>query len=188
MLQAREYRVLKKQFFSSGSYSLVPIRLEDCYQIMQWRNEQIYHLRQIKPLTKEDQDQYFEKVVAKIFDQEKPDQILFSFLQDEKCIGYGGLVHINWIDLNAEISFIMDTSLESDLFEFHWERFLSLIEKAAFQEIKLHKLFVFSFDIRPHLYKVLENNNYFKDAVLKEHCRIDDYFKDVVIYSKITSL
>ena len=36
------------------------------------------------------------------------------------CIGYGGLVHINWIDKNAEISFIMNTELEMDIFlKFH---------------------------------------------------------------------
>jgi hypothetical protein len=65
------YKALNKQFFSNGRYSLVPIRFEDRYNIMQWRNEQIYHLRQAKPLTQEDQDAYFENVVAKLFDQEQ---------------------------------------------------------------------------------------------------------------------
>ena len=77
---------------------------------MRWRNEQMYHLRQSKPLTEADQDRYFDEVVSQLFDQEQPEQILFSFLEGEKCIGYGGLVHINWGDRNAEVSFIMDTS------------------------------------------------------------------------------
>ena len=72
----------------------------------------MYHLRQDKPLTEEDQEAYFLNVVAKLFEQERPNQLLFSFLDGDKCIGYGGLVHINWIDKNAEISFIMNTSLE----------------------------------------------------------------------------
>ena len=62
---------------------------------MKWRNEQIYHLRQAKPLTAEDQKNYFSNVVSKLYDQEKPAQILFSFLKDGKCIGYGGLVGYN---------------------------------------------------------------------------------------------
>ena len=33
-------------------FSIVPIRMEDRYDIMKWRNEQIYHLRQNKPLPK----------------------------------------------------------------------------------------------------------------------------------------
>ena len=44
--------------------------------------------------------------------------VLFNYLHNGKCIGYGGLVHINWIDKNAEVSFIMDTELEENYFEF----------------------------------------------------------------------
>lgn len=94
----KAYKVLKQQEFSNANFRLVPIRFDDRYKIMQWRNEQIYHLRQAGPLTKEKQNAYFENVVAKLFNQEQPNQILFSFLKDDECIGYGGLVHINWID------------------------------------------------------------------------------------------
>lgn len=147
------YKLLNKQAYLLGKYSLVPIRLEDRYDIMQWRNEQIYHLRQAKPLTKEDQDAYFENVVAKIFDQEQPSQILFSFLEDGICIGYGGLVHINWIDKNAEISFIMDTRLEEYRFHEIWKSYLKLIEEVAFHELSLHKIYTHAFDLRTNLYE-----------------------------------
>jgi hypothetical protein len=50
----------------------------------------------------------------KLFQLQKPNQILFSFLEENKCIGYGGLVHINWNDINGEISFIIDTKLEKN--------------------------------------------------------------------------
>jgi hypothetical protein len=73
-----EYKSLKKQIFISEQYSLVPLRMEDRYRIMKWRNEQIYHLRQSKPLTEKDQENYFESVVSSLFEQEKPNQILFS--------------------------------------------------------------------------------------------------------------
>jgi len=179
------YKVLNEQTYSSGEYSIVPIRIEDRYLIMQWRNEQIYHLRQDKPLTKGDQNSYFNNVVSKLFKQDKPDQILFSFLKKDKCIGYGGLVHINWIDQNAEISFIMKTSLESEFFNVNWSAFLKLIETVAFSELSLHKLFVYAFDLRQHLYMVLKNENYFFDARLHDHCLYKGKFIDVVIYSKI---
>lgn len=179
------YQVLSTQSFSKDNYSIVPIRFEDSLQIMKWRNEQMYHLRQAKTLTEEDQNSYFKNVVAKLFEQEKPNQLLFSYLKDNKCIGYGGLVHINWIDKNAEISFIMDTSLEKEHFNFHWKTYLSLIEQVAFKELKLHKLTTYAFDLRPHLYKILEENNYKKEAILKEHCFFNDKFIDVLIHSKI---
>lgn len=178
------YKSLTNQIFNSGQYAIVPIRLEDKYAIMKWRNEQIYHLRQNKPLTEADQDAYFENVVAKLFDQEKPNQVLFSYLEDGKCIGYGGLVHINWIDKNAEISFVMDTSLEKDFFSFHWQTYLGLIEKVAFEDLKLHKIFTYAFDLRPRLYDALENSGYEREARLKEHCFFDGNYLDVIIHSR----
>jgi RimJ/RimL family protein N-acetyltransferase len=178
------YKVLNRQVFSSGSYSIVPIRTEDKYTIMKWRNEQIYHLRQNISLTKEDQDTYFENVVAKLYSQEYPNQILFSYLEDGKSIGYGGLVHINWIDKNAEISFIMDTALEKEFFEFHWKNYLKLIEKLAFEEFQFHKIFTYAFDLRPRLYPALIESGFLKEATLKDHCLFEGKYIDVIIHSK----
>lgn len=180
----KTYFILKKQVFSEGIYSIVPIRYEDRLDIMKWRNEQIYHLRQNKPLTTEDQERYFKNIVEPLFSEEKPSQILFSFLEGDICIGYGGLVHINWIDKNAEISFVMNTELEKDMFKFYWSAFLQLIENIAFYELNFHKIFTYAFDLRPHLYEVLESKNYIKEAVLKEHCFFNNQFIDVIIHSK----
>lgn len=179
------YKILNKQTFILEKYSLIPIRLEDRYDIMQWRNEQIYHLRQVKQLTKEDQDVYFENVVAKLFDQEQPNQILFSFLEDGICIGYGGLVHINWIDKNAEISFIMDTRLEEYRFYEIWQSYLKLIEEVAFHDLSLHKIYTYAFDLRPSLYKVLSCAGFSEDARLREHAIFEGKAIDVLIHSKI---
>lgn len=182
------YKCLNKQEFQIDGYKIVPIRFEDRYNIMKWRNEQMYHLRQTKILTLEDQDLYFENQVKKFFEQENPIQILFSFLENNVLIGYGGLVHINWIDQNAEISFIMDSHLEREYFHSNWTRYLTLIEEVAFDQLKLHKIFVFAFDLRPHLYEALISKDYFKDAVLKEHCFFDNKYLDVVIYSKFNNV
>ena len=181
----KNYRILNKQIFRWEEFALFPIRHKDRYSIMQWRNEQIYHLRQSKLLTKEDQDQYFDHVINPLFDQEQPDQILFSFLKGEECIGYGGLVHINWKDKNAEISFIIDTQLEGDFFHFHWKTYLGLLEKVAFEELGLHKIYTYAFDLRPHLYDAVEAAGYEKEAVLKEHFFFEGRYKDVVIHVKI---
>jgi RimJ/RimL family protein N-acetyltransferase len=179
------YKALTQQVFQEGAYSIVPIRMGDRYDIMQWRNEQIHHLRQAEPLTAAIQDAYFENVVATLFDQERPNQLLFSFLKGDKCIGYGGLVHINWIDRHAEISFIMKTDLEQRDFTTNWSLFLLLIEKVAFRDLKMHKIFTYAFDIRPLLYPALEGAGFKKEAVLPEHCFIGVRFLNVVIHGKI---
>lgn len=184
----RSYTCLKNSIYKKSNFSIVPLRSQDRYIIMEWRNQQMYHLRQNKLLTKELQDEYFENVVEKSFNQTNPSQILFTLLEDNLCVGYGGLVHINWIDKNAEVSFIMKTELENKRFTELWTIFLSLIENVAFMDLKLHKLFVYAFDLRPHLYTTLLQNSFFKDAILKEHCFNNNLFIDVIIHSKINSI
>lgn len=185
MIFSKTYPFLKQNKFSKDEYSIVPIRYEDRLKIMQWRNEQIYHLRQSEPLTEKKQEAYFTNVVAKLFEQNKPSQILFSYLRNDECIGYGGLVHINWIDKNAEISFIINTELEKNEFQFHWKTYLELLEKIAFKELKLHKIYTYAFDLRPHLYKAVESAGFIKEATLREHCIFQGEAKNVIIHSKI---
>ena len=181
------YKSLNKQTFSKNEYSIVPIRYEDRYDIMKWRNEQVYHLRQIKPLTKGEQDKYFDKIIAGLFDQKQPSQILFSFLKGDKCIGYGGLVHINWVDKNMEISFIMDTSLETNYFEKYWLIYLELIERVAFGDLGFHKIYTYAFDLRPHIYDIFEKAGLKIETVLEEHVKVRNKFLSIVIHSKINS-
>ncbi len=181
----REYKVLNKQTYHNGTYSIVPIRHKDRHSIMKWRNEQIYHLRQTSPLTMETQDHYYNTVVNALFEEEKPSQLLFSYLENGICIGYGGLVHINWIDKNAEISFIMNTELEKDAFQLHWYKYLQMLEELAFEELKFHKIYTYAFDLRPHLYKAVEQAGFIREAILKEHCFFEGKYKDVIIHSKV---
>ena len=181
------YKCLNVQEFKKKNYKLVPIRFEDRYIIMKWRNEQMYHLRQNQQLSVDIQDKYFANVIKMIFDQEFPSQILFSFLENDICIGYGGLVHINWVDKNAEISFIMKTELEKENFSNYWYIFLELLEEVAFVVLKFHKIFTFAFDLRPHLYPILEKAGYLEKVRLKEHCFFDGQYIDVVINAKINN-
>ena len=182
------YKVLNNQKFSNHEFSIIPIRYEDRMVILKWRNEQVYHLRQNRPLTEKNQEHYFKNIVNKLYDQEQPNQILFSYMENDICIGYGGLVHINWLDKNAEISFIMNTELEKDYFSKHWTVFFQLIEQVAFKELNLYKLFTFAFDLRPHLYEIIENSGFVKEAKLKNHCFFNGAYKDVVIHSKFNEL
>ncbi len=179
------YLALKNQIFSIDIYSIVPIRFEDRYLIMKWRNEQMYHLRQDKPLTKENQDLYFNTIIQDLFNKITPNQILFSYIKNKECVGYGGLVHINWEDRNAEISFIMKTELEIHEFELHWNNFLKMINNVAFKDLNLMKIFTYAYDLRPRLYNVLNNCNYKIEAKLVNHKIIENKFIDVIIHSKL---
>ena len=179
-----KYKCLTQNEFEFGDNKIVPIRYEDRLEIMNWRNEQMYHLRQPKPLSEANQDRYYKTEVLLLFSEDQPNQILFSYLENNICIGYGGLVHINWIDKNAEISFVMNTELEKDYFSKHWTIFLYLVELVAFKELNLNKLFTYAFDIRPHLYEIIENSGFVKEATLKKHYFFNGAYKDVIIHSK----
>ena len=122
----RTYRCLSQSEFKDGNYKLVAIRDEDKYAIMQWRNEQIDILRQKELLTKEKQEWYFKNIVDKLFEQIYPDQLLFSFLENDVLIGYGGLVHIDWLSKNGEISFITSTERNTSHSQFKedWGNYL----------------------------------------------------------------
>lgn len=181
----RTYQCIRQHTFSNGPFSLSPLRDEDKYTIMRIRNEQMYHLRQSKPLTEADQEQYFREVVDRLFEDEQPMQLLFSFFDNGVFVGYGGLVHIDWINRHAEISFVMKTELESTHFETYWCAWLGLLEQVAFREAGLHKIFTYAYDLRPHLYPALEKSGFRKEAVLTDHCFFDGQFRDVIIHSKI---
>jgi hypothetical protein len=98
-------------------------------------------------------------VVSKLFDQDRPSQLLFSYIYNNKCIGYGGLVHINWEDKNAEVSFLMDTNNIESLEKEHWVIFLKLIECAiafalissAFTSVMVKVLKNSALDLNPSL-------------------------------------
>lgn len=180
-----KYKIISTDSYSYGEYKLIPIRYEDRLDIMKWRNEQIYHLRQKELLTEEEQNEYFSKIVSKLFDQEYPEQILFSYLEGNKCIGYGGLVHINWSSKNAEISFIIDPVLEKEHFSLHWKNYLTMLYKFAFEDLRLHKIYTYAFDIRPYLYPALEEGGLIFEARLKDHFFFDGIYKDVIIHSRI---
>ena len=106
-----------------------------------------------------EQDDYFQRVIYKEFKREDPDQILFSFLEQQTCIGYGGLVHIDWKNKNTELSF-MNTELEDQFFVKYWEIYLCLIKQITFKYLDFHKIFTYAFDLRPKLYEVLKTSGF----------------------------
>lgn len=178
----RSYKCLVHQVFIAGNYKLIPIRDEDRFQIMQWRNEQIEILRQKNPLTPEKQDEYFKEVVSKLFEEANPSQLLFSFLEDDNLIGYGGLVHIDWVSGNAEVSFITETSRNQDSFVSDWCIYLSLIKQVG-SVAKFIKIYTYAYDLRPLLYLALKQSSFKEEARLKKHVLINERYVDVLIHS-----
>ena len=182
----RRYKTLSQQEFIDGNYKLIPVRDVDKYAIMQWRNEQIDILRQKEPLTKEKQELYFRNVVDKLFEEEKPNQLLFSFLENDLLIGYGGLVHIDWESRNGEISFVTKTERNYNKQQFinDWKEYLKILKIVAGINLNFKKIYTYAYDIRPHLFYALNESGFIEEARLKNHILIKDKFYDVLIHSR----
>lgn len=179
------YKNILFKSISFNNYKLIVIRDQDKYDIMNWRNQQIDVLRQSKPLTKENQQEYFRDVVAKLFTEDYPKQYLFSILYEDKLIGYGGLVHIDWELRTAEISFLTETarSKDSDLFINDWTSYLQLIKQFANVYLNLREIYTYAYDLRPKLYVALDRAGFVLKQRIPKSILINNIFVDVLIHN-----
>jgi RimJ/RimL family protein N-acetyltransferase len=179
------YRALPEMDIVRGAYRLVPIRYADREAIRQWRNAQLDVLRQPAPISGEEQDQYFLRVVRPLFDQVQPGQLLFSLLYEGQLIGYGGLVYIAWEDRRAEVSFLVDSARVADLplYRQDFLTYLHLLGKLAFGPLGLHRLFTECYDIRDFHVSILEEAGFRFEGRLRHHVRIRGRFVDSLIHS-----
>ena len=179
------YRSLHRNDYRHGRYRLLPIRLSDREAIRQWRNAQLNILRQAAPLTTEAQDAYFRDIVTPLFDAEQPGQLLFSLLLDEELIGYGGLVHIDWLAGRAEISFLLETGRNAHIptFQADFAAYLHLLRQVAFEDLNLQKINTEAYDVRPYLTEVLEAEGFTEEARLPRHVQVAGQLVDTVFHS-----
>jgi len=184
-----DYKVLEKQSFARNEYEIVPVRFEDRHNIMQWRNEQMKVLRQTRLLSREEQDTYFNQVISQLFDADQPGQILFSYLKNGHLIGYGGLVHINWLDKRAEVSFLLDTRRIQEVEKYRLEMsiYLTLMKEVAFEALAFNRLFTETYDFRTEHLQILQDNGFVLEGRLRQHIFIDNRFIDSLLHGCLKS-
>ncbi len=170
-------------------YELTSIRMEDAETIMHWRNEQISALRQSAPLTVPEQKSYFEKVVKPSFSEKQPDLVLLRFTFENVLIGYGGLVHINWDKLQAEVSFLLDTERGKDTFQYGRDCsvFLNLLMRCAFDSLNLNKISTYSYSHRAYHVNAIEASGFQREGILRQDTLVDGKWVDAVIASCLKS-
>lgn len=168
----KHYQCLKQTAFKDeAGYQLVTIRESDIEKIRLWRNEQMDVLRQQNKISSVEQKTYFEQVIWPTLQSRQPVQILFSFLYQDECIGYGGLTNLDWFSRRAEVSFLLDTRrLENaSLYAKDYQHFLFLLCQVAFKELGMHRIYTETFSFRDAHIKVLEDFGFKREGVLREH-------------------
>ena len=188
-MKLKKYPFLNHNEIFLQKYSLVPLRKHDIQNIRKWRNEQINILRQKISLTKEDQSIYYNNTIKQSFYKSKPDIILFSFLHNKDCIGYGGLVHMDWNSKSGEVSFVNNTNRTKSktIYQKDFSIFLKLLFKIVFDDMNLNKLITETYDVRPWTIEVLENLDFKIEKRLKKHILIDGELYDSLLHTKFSN-
>ena len=158
-----------------------PIRAEDIEAIRLWRNAQLDVLRQSRPIAREEQEQYFATHIWPFVNEPHPPQILVSYFDGGRHIGYGGLVHIAWEHKRAELSFLLDPA-RAERYCADFAAFLRLIRELAFAEIGLQRLFTETYAMRTEHMEVLEQAGFKPEGVMRRHVLIDGRPVDAIIH------
>lgn len=178
----KSYLSLAKNIFTYNEAIFSPIRFSDRYKIMDWRNSQIFHLRQAALLTYDEQDQYFTNIVKPLLSSKKPKQYLFSYDYSGKFTGYGGLVHIDYELKAAELSFLVNPALGEDFEQLSWDIYLQFAQELAFKQVGLSSISGYCYDTRSWLYPIYEKYNFQRKFEGSKFHKSDK--AEVVIYEK----
>jgi len=182
------YRCLTEPVFHCGEYTLLSVRPKDIQSIRLWRNAQMNVLRQECEITPEAQEQYYAREIWPTMEEDTPRQILFSFLNRQTLIGYGGLVYLNWQAKKAEVSVLFDLSERSEAqYREQLSAYLTLLKQAAFNDLKLHRLWTECYDIRPLHIAILEQQGFIFEGRLRDHEWIDGSYVDTLFHGCLSS-
>lgn len=170
------YACMPQPVLSDGKLSVRAVRPADIEAIRQWRNAQIDVLRQTEPISPEQQEAYFARHIWPQFDNPRPDTLLVSYLEGDRLIGYGGLVHVAWRHRRAEVSFLLDPVHIADeaTVARYFGTFLGLMKRLTFADLGLNRLCTETYAIRPHYIAMLEENGFRREGVLRQHVRIGE--------------
>lgn len=182
--RVNRYTCLTKQEYGLNGYVLQPLRREDMSLIMNWRNEQIDALRQKEPLTPDMQQRYYDTLIHPTFQMAQPPQVLFSFLFEARCIGYGGIVHIDWDSNRGEMSFLADTerAAHQEVYKSDFTHFITLLKQAVFGDLNFHRISGETYDIRSHHIAIMEKNGFLLEGRLREHVKIGGRYVDSLMH------
>lgn len=178
------YSCLTQQNLLCGSYSIRAIQTSDIEYIRHWRNSQMDVLRQKKEISHSDQLSYFQNEIWPTLTHTHPKNILLGYLFDDQLIGYGGLVHIDWENRRAEVSFLLDPlrTLDHQHYVADFLAFLQLIKILAFNNLGLQRLFTETYSHRRHHINVLEAAKFILEGVLRRHVILNGQPVDSLIH------
>jgi RimJ/RimL family protein N-acetyltransferase len=180
----KSYVCLTENCLREGDYAIVPVQPEHIESIRQWRNTQLDALRQPEPISEQQQVNYYATHIWPSMMELTPTTILLSYLYQDQPIGYGGLVHIAWHELRAEVSFLLATERAAvpEIYAEDFHYFLGLLKHLAFDGLSFNRIYTETYDIRQLHIQILEASGFVKEGVMRQHVRINGCFVDSIIH------
>jgi RimJ/RimL family protein N-acetyltransferase len=177
-----------RQQNSSKGLGFLEIEPQHLEIIRTWRNQQLEVLRQKVKITEEEQASYCQTGAWPEMIRVYPKQMIYMLEAEGEPVGYGGLVHIDWDHLRAEISFLLAPALERD--ETSKARFFSLflsqISDVAFRSLGLNRVYAETYSTRSDHIKILEKCNFVHEGTKRGHVMIGDCFVDSVFHGRLS--
>lgn len=170
----------REKIITSKEYYLSSLIFEDLEKIKLWRNSQMDFLRQFKPLTSKNQEQWWNDIT----NDEK--SVIFSIISfnDDEIIGYCGLTNIHLLYSHAEISFITkEMEPTSAKYRIIFLEVLKMLAKFAFDNLNLNRIFTETYETRTDHIKILEDFGFIKEGVMREHVFKQGKFVNCIIHS-----
>lgn len=161
---------------------LVAVERNDLLQLRDWRNNSEFrkHFREYKELSMANQEDWFQKKVLK-----DPSTIMLSIrrLSDNLLIGICGLVYINWIHRNADLSLYIGWNDEYiDDNGFAEDACIELL-RYGFKELNLNRIWteIYEFDLKKKI--LYEKLGFYKDGTLRQSYFYDGKWWNSYLYS-----
>lgn len=186
----RSYSCMPRQHLEYGPYAISTVQDAHIEAIRLWRNAQMDVLRQDTPIDGQRQIYYFNSNIWPSMLARQPSNLMLVFSHEGNTIGYGGLMHIAWPHIRAEVSFLLapERTKKLETYCADFSAFLSLLKTLAFQDLKLHRLFTETYDIRQMHINTLEANGFVREGVLRDHVRIGGRFVDAIFHGCFNEL
>ena len=179
------WNCLRQQRYEHNNYAIIPVQPAHIEVIRCWRNAQLDVLRQPAPISATQQEIYYATHIWPSMELEQPTNILMALLKDEDLIGYGGLVHVSWHDLRAELSFLIDDARAADPAQYKedFTAFIYLARVMGFEDLDLHRIFTETYALRMNHINVLEGAGFQLEGVMRDHVRVGSGYVDSLIHS-----
>jgi len=162
---------------------LYAMEKDDLASIKDWRNAQMNVLRQWRPLTDTNQEEWFASL------SKDSSQIVFAIRIEIKgklmLIGYTALVHVDHVNHRAEVSFLVDPARAANKATYRADMLsaLALLCRYGFEELGLHKIYAETFAFRKDHVKILEEFGFKRDGVMRGHQLKGSKYHDSILHS-----